>query len=282
MDENTITKENLEDCRPGELMHYCMLLDTLGDHEGMLHCALTHIEKTCNGAAAMSVREENLQRDMFAVAAKKYITGQLEMSRVLRDKKTHLANNSLGARIKYITQYVNQFENKLMTHIHQIIAIIDQRLIPSCTVEENRIFYYKMLADYFRYSTDFYDHSASKAYLDAVSEALANYRYALELGKRCLEPTNPIFLALALNYSVFTYDMQNNVQEALGIGEEAFNGAVHRMHELDEADHKESTLLLQLLRDNIQVWKHAQSMDEFGTAQGSDGVSTIDPDVEIE
>ena len=47
------------------------------------------------GGEAQSVREENLQRDMFAVAAKKYITAQLEMSRVLREKKNHIESNSL-------------------------------------------------------------------------------------------------------------------------------------------------------------------------------------------
>ena len=57
--------------KPAELMHYCMLLDTLGDHEGMLNCALLHIELTCVGGQSQSAKAENMQRDMFAVACKK-------------------------------------------------------------------------------------------------------------------------------------------------------------------------------------------------------------------
>ena len=278
LEELTITTQDLMEYRPGELMHYCMLLDTLGDHEGMLNCALTHIHKTCMGGKAQSMREENLQRDMFAVAAKKYITAQLEMSRVLREKKNHIESNSLGVRVKYITNFQSKFEAKLLAHIHEIISVIDHRLIPSCTVEENRVFYYKMLADYFRYSIDFYGHNASKDYMDAVGEALANYRYAMELGRRHLEPTSPIFLAMVLNYTIFVYDMQNNVDEAVLVGEAAFNQAINRTHELDEVDHKESTLLLQLLRDNLQLWKHAAAQDHGDEGAPGDGVSNAEPE----
>jgi len=279
--EKKIFKEGL--AKPSELMHYCMLLDTLGDHEGMLNCALVHVEKTCSGGGTLRPADENLQRDMFAVACKKYMTSRLEMSRVLRDKKAHIEANTLGIRLQYINKYLQAFESELLEHIKNIITIIDQRLIPCCSVEENRVFYYKMLADYFRYSVDFIEGTNdAREYMHAVSEALANYKYAMELGKAHLAPTSPIFLAMVLNYSVFIYDMQNNVVGAIDCAEKVFNEAIKSMHTLDVSEHKESTLLLQLLRDNLQLWKHAAAVDSGDGDGGGGGLTQDDPEIEDE
>ena len=89
---------------------------------------------------------------------------------------------------------------------------------------------------------------------------MANYRYAMELGG----DTSSQRARSSWRWSSTTpylCDMQNNVEEAVLVGEAAFNHAINRTHELDEVDHKESTLLLQLLRDNIQLWKHAAAQD---------------------
>ena len=224
------------------------------------------------------------------------------MSRILRDKKSHIKKNSLGVRSQYIEvlaaphpnpspvilimlyaqNYNADFEKKLLGHINAIVGIIDQRLLPCCAIEENKVFYYKMLADYFRYSTDFYGENAQTEYLNSVSESLANYRYAMELGTRHLEATSPIFLSVVLNYSVFMYDMQNNVAEAILIAETAFTEAIKNTHLLEEGDHKESTLLLQLIRDNLQLWKHAAAMDEVGESMDGGGLTQQDPEVEAE
>lgn len=205
------------------------------------------------------------------------------MARVLREKKSHIRANSLGVRTKYIEKYTDDFDRDLLTHIQHITAIIDQQLIPCCVIEENKVFYYKMLADYFRHTTDFFGENSKEEYVDAISESLANYRYAMELGQRHLEPTSPIFLSLVLNYSVFMYDMQNNVAEATLLAETAFNRAVQTMHLLPEDQHKESTLLLQLLRDNLQLWKHAAAVDEDGVGEeGGGGLTQQDPEIEPE
>jgi len=262
-------------------MHYCYLLDTLGDHEGMLNCAIMHVTKTFASETPLRSADENLQRDMFAVACKKYITARLEQWRILRDRKSHIQSNSLGVRLKSIKQYLDDFESNLLAHIYEIIQIVDEKLIPNCQVEENRVFYYKMLADYFRYTVDFHGKDETDKYMGAVSEALGNYKYAMELGQRHLEPTSPIYLALVLNYSVFIYDMQNNVAGAIDTAQFAFDDAIQDVHELKEEQHKESTLLLQLLRDNLQLWKHAASMDTGGDFRDP-GLNEDEPEMEPE
>jgi len=135
-----------------------------------------------------------------------------------------------------------------------------------------------MLADYHRHSTDFYEDD--KQYMTNMSDALSHYKHAMELGIAHLPPTSPIFLALALNYSVFIYDMQNNVELAISTAEAAFHGAINQANTLSEEDHKESTLLLQLLRDNLQLWTTMVETDE--DLRGDPGLTAEEPEIEPE
>ena len=69
-----------------------------------------------------------------------------------------------------------------------------------------------------------------------------------------LPPTHPIRLGLALNYSVFMYEVQSLQQEACSLAKQAFDDAIAELDTLDEESYKDSTLIMQLLRDNLTLW----------------------------
>ena len=69
-----------------------------------------------------------------------------------------------------------------------------------------------------------------------------------------LPPTHPIRLGLALNYSVFMYEVQSQQQEACSLAKQAFDDAIAELDTLDEESYKDSTLIMQLLRDNLTLW----------------------------
>ena len=69
-----------------------------------------------------------------------------------------------------------------------------------------------------------------------------------------LAPTHPIRLGLALNYSVFLYEVQAKNDEACGLAKQAFDDAIAELDTLDEESYKDSTLIMQLLRDNLTLW----------------------------
>jgi len=121
----------------------------------------------------LSLVQENAQRDMFAVACKKHITNRLDQWRCLREKKANIAKG-LGKRLNFMTDFLGKFERELQEHIGEIIEIIDSQLIPHCKSIENKVFYYKMLADYHRHSTDFYEDD--KQYMTNMSDALSHYK----------------------------------------------------------------------------------------------------------
>lgn len=69
-----------------------------------------------------------------------------------------------------------------------------------------------------------------------------------------MEPTHPIRLGLALNFSVFHYEIKEAPEEACRLAKEAFDDAIAALEELSEDKYKDSTLIMQLLRDNLTLW----------------------------
>merc|ERR1712054_622987 len=69
-----------------------------------------------------------------------------------------------------------------------------------------------------------------------------------------LAPTHPIRLGLALNYSVFLYEVQSKSEDACTLAKQAFDDAIAELDTLDEESYKDSTLIMQLLRDSLTLW----------------------------
>merc|ERR1712138_390861 len=115
---------------------------------------------------------------------------------------------------------------------------------------ESKVFYHKMKGDYYRYIAEFTEgdkkskagNSAKMAYDDAMAAA------------GDLAVTHPIRLGLALNFSVFHYEVLNNPEEACKMARQAFEDAIAELDSVSEDSYKDSTLIMQLLRDNLTLW----------------------------
>ena len=118
--------------------------------------------------------------------------------------------------------------------------------------------------DYHRYLAEFALGDKRKISADKSLEA---YKAATEVATTDLAPTHPIRLGLALNFSVFYYEILNSPDQACHLAKQAFDDAIAGQHspcitlasadmsiELDtlsEESYKDSTLIMQLLRDNL-------------------------------
>ena len=85
-----------------------------------------------------------------------------------------------------------------------------------------------------------------------VSKSNEGYSVAWETSQG-LSQTNPIRLGLALNYSVFYYEIKKEPKEACKFAKKAFDDAIAELDTVDEGSYKDSTLIMQLLRDNLTV-----------------------------
>merc|ERR1712190_268348 len=113
----------------------------------------------------------------------------------------------------------------------------------------------KMKADYFRYIAEFSDGAAKSG---AAEKARLAYAAATEVADKDLAVTHPIRLGLALNYSVFQYEVLSNPEEACKMARTAFEDAIAELDNVSEDSYKDSTLIMQLLRDNLTLWTSDQ------------------------
>ena len=111
-----------------------------------------------------------------------------------------------------------------------------------------------MKGDYHRYLAEFKTAQERK---DAAEETLVAYKAAREIAAE-LAPTHPIRLGLALNFSVFYYEILNSPDRACYLAKLAFDEAIAELDTLGEESYKDSTLIMQLLRDNLTLWTSEQ------------------------
>lgn len=119
------------------------------------------------------------------------------------------------------------------------------RNLKQCTLVLNR------KGDYYRYLTEV---AGGEARRDAAEQSLHAYQAACAVAKDQLSPTNPIRLGLALNFSVFYYEVLGSPERACALAKTAFDTAVGDLGQLEGESYKDTTLIMQLLRDNHKLW----------------------------
>jgi len=202
-----------------------------------------------NSAEELSVEERNL----LSVAYKNVIGSRRASWRVIT------AIDGTDSHKKLIENYRHKIEEELCNICNNILDVITERLIPSCNSDEGKVFYYKMKGDYHRYLAEFQSGEARKT---SATSALAAYGDASKIAKSDLQPTHPIRLGLALNYSVFHYEIMNSPDRACHLAKQAFDDAIAELDTLSEDSYKDSTLIMQLLRDNLTLWTSDANVDE--------------------
>jgi 14-3-3 protein epsilon len=154
-----------------------------------------------------------------------------------------------------IVDYKKQVENELKKACEDALDLLENTLVVNSKTKpaESRVFFLKMTGDYYRYLAEFlpnndYDKKAAKYYQEAMTIAEAS-----------LQATDPIRLGLALNYSVCFYEILKDKKQACDMAKNAFDEAIKKLDDLDEASYKDSTLIMQLLRDNLTLWTNSDA-----------------------
>ena len=148
--------------------------------------------------------------------------------------------------------------------------MLDDSLLPSTESPEGKVFYLKMAGDYHRYLAEF---AAGDEKGTRAENARQKYDEASKTAdERGLPSTNPIRLGLALNYSVFFYEILGEPQKACSLAKSAFDSAIADLDTLEEEQYKDATLIMQLIRDNLTLW----TSDGGDGEGGGEGVEDVD------
>ncbi|KAJ7387668.1 hypothetical protein OS493_001006 [Desmophyllum pertusum] len=192
---------------------------------------------------------ETEERNMLSVAYKNVIGARRAAWRIFSglEQKHDDKNRPL------VTGYREKIEKEIQDISAGILELLDNHLIPHAETDDSKVFFHKMKGDYYRYLTEIIQGDDR----DVPSQnALEAYKAAQEAAKP-LPTTHPIRLGLALNFSVFYYEILDDQAAACALAKTAFDAAVSELDSIstgNESQFKESTLIMQLLRDNLTLW----------------------------
>merc|ERR1712176_281834 len=195
----------------------------------------------------LSVEERNL----LSVAYKNAVGSRRAAWRIITSVEQKEKTKGNEEQAKHAKEYCTKVEVELQGICDKILALLDGNLIPKATTGESKVFYQKMKADYYRYIAEFTDGDKKST---AANNAKLAYEEAAKVAEKDLVVTHPIRLGLALNFSVFQYEVLSNPDEACKMARTAFEDAIAELDNVAEDSYKDSTLIMQLLRDNLTLW----------------------------
>ncbi|KAA0184800.1 hypothetical protein HAZT_HAZT000473 [Hyalella azteca] len=243
------------------------------------------------------VELSNEERNLLSVAYKNVVGARRSSWRVI----SSIEQKTEGSERKQ--QMAKEYREKVETELREIcqdvLNLLDKFLIPKASNPESKVFYLKMKGDYYRYLAEVATGDAragvvedsQKSYQEAFDIARSemqpthpirlglalnfsvfyyeilnspdkacqlakqkSYQEAFDIAKSKMQPTHPIRLGLALNFSVFYYEILNSPDRACHLAKQAFDDAIAELDTLNEDSYKDSTLIMQLLRDNLTLW----------------------------
>jgi len=199
------------------------------------------------------------QRNLLSVAYKNVVGAKRSSWRMLSEESQFDDAALVGKYKKRVETELDATCNEILGILQELAKQNKDRLDAEedeetkKKLEECQVFYLKMIGDYYRYLTE--------AFPDDKYKSLCNsyYEDAMKIATKTLEATHPTRLGLALNYSVCHYEILDQSKEACSLAKKAFDDAIEKLDSLNDVSYRDSTLIMQLLRDNLTIWEAAQA-----------------------
>jgi len=225
-----------------QLIEIAKLAEAAERYENM--CCFMKTRVVAHGDTKLSVEERNL----LSVAYKNVISSRRTSIRAMYHEQGVLSEEQLNT-------YCKQVQVELVAISKDVLDLLESHLIAKeytsqgAEYAQEQVFYLKMAADYYRYLTE----SAGQNEEEYKSQTEAYYLKAAKIADE-LDEVSPIRLGLALNFSVCYYEILKNPEKACEMAKTAFDNAIQKLDSLHESEYKDSTLIMQLLRDNLTLW----------------------------
>ena len=192
------------------------------------------------------------ERNLLSVAFKNLISSKRAACRTIAAIEQ---NPKYSKYASALTNYKTAIENKLTGDCQRVIDMINAKVLAKPCDGESKAFFVKMVGDYYRYIAE----NAKGALMEEVKQnALKAYN---EANKVVLPPCNPIKLGLALNFSVFHYEVMKNHKAACELADRALQEALDKIDELEEDDFRDAKSIIELLKENLTLWKEEEEDD---------------------
>lgn len=248
---------DVNDLGVDELLNAAKIAEAAERYKDM--CEFLHklVNVKCSSDETLTVEERNL----LSVAYKNVVGTKRQSWRMLTQGNfDQLDDNTLKDYRGTIEKELEEVCNEVIKLLEQTTAVA--RKNGADDQKEDLVFYLKMSGDYYRYLSEFKSTESNQ------TNAETFYKEATDVAEGNLPETHPTRLGLALNYSVCCYEITDKKDLACEIAKKAFDSAIEKLDTLNDSSYKDSTLIMQLLRDNLTLWtsekEDAQDADTRG------------------
>jgi len=227
-----------------KLVELVRVAETAERYEDMCKFVERLVEQKSANGEDLDVDERNL----LSVAYKNVVGAKRASWRTLAGGFDDADEDLLG-RYKAIV------EEELEKICQEVLSLLTDHLCKNVkgNGDETEVFYLKMCGDYYRYLSEFKNDD------DGIKKnAEKFYREAMDVAEANLNETHPTRLGLALNFSVCYYEILKEPEKACDLAKKSFDAAIEKLDTLNDASYKDSTLIMQLLRDNLTLWTSSQ------------------------
>ena len=208
---------------------------------------VTFLEKVLDEKGADVSSDE---RNLLSVAFKNLISSKRAACRTIAAIEQNPKYSKFAAAL---ASYKQGIEDELISDCERVINTIRSRVLKGTEVGgEPKAFFVKMIGDYYRYISE---NAKDAALENAKQSALQSYEEANAID---LPPCNPIRLGLALNFSVFHYEVMKNHKAACDLADSALQDALEKIDELQEDDFRDAKSIIELLKENLTLWKEEE------------------------
>ena len=192
------------------------------------------------------------ERNLLSVAFKNLISSKRAACRTISAIEQNPKYTKFNAAL---LAYKTKIETQLMADCQKVIDMINSRVLSGECSDEAKAFFVKMVGDYYRYIAE----NAKDAKLEEVKmKAKQAYEEANAID---LAACNPIKLGLALNFSVFNYEVLKDHAKACELADNALQQALDKIDELEEDDFRDAKSIIELLKENLTLWKEEEEGD---------------------
>ena len=197
----------------------------------------------------------NDERNVLSIAYKHLVGERRNAWRIVSAMEKGYEESDFRKKVAH--DYRSEIAAEQRSICEEVLFLIESYLLPNTPDFESKIVYLKMKGDYYRYLAEVKDGDETRN--KDVKESQSAYEEAYLLSKGQMPPSHPIHLGLALNYSVFHYEILDQTEKACEIASSAFDLAVENQDEQEglipsDDNQKDTMLILQLLRDNLTLW----------------------------
>jgi len=199
------------------------------------------------------------ERNILSAGFKNIIGGKRSSWRLLQNLERKEEKKGNNTNLNGVREIKKKVENEMRRICDDIQSILDKYLVPNSKDSENKVFYLKLKGDYYRYRAEFTDGAENE---ENTNRADKVYQDAYVIAEKDIPISSSTRLGLALNFSVFYYEIRNLREQACKIAKDAFEEAIKILDDLERSKAKDTILIIQLLKENLILWNNEMNEDE--------------------